>query len=94
LTTIESAPGRLAKLRAKSKKPSALLRIEGWALDLDSRQVITSQGQKRLTPKLCRLLEVFIRNSGKILTRKFLMKEVWETDYAGDTRTLGSMSAG
>jgi len=37
---------------------------------------------------LCRLLEVFMRNPEKVLTRKFLMKEVWETDYLGDTRTL------
>jgi DNA-binding response OmpR family regulator len=84
LTVVESAPKRLANPRTKSKNPSILLRFKDWALDLDSRQVVTSQGQKRLTPKLCRLLEVFIRN----LTREFLMKEVWETDYVGDTRTL------
>jgi len=37
---------------------------------------------------LCRLLEVFMRNPGKVLDRGFLMKEVWETNYLGDTRTL------
>lgn len=35
-----------------------------------------------------RLLEVFMRHPNKILKRAFLMKEVWETDYIGDTRTL------
>ena len=25
---------------------------------------------------------------GKVLSRKFLMKNVWDTDYVGDTRTL------
>jgi two-component system phosphate regulon response regulator PhoB len=25
---------------------------------------------------------------GKVLSRKFLMKKVWKTDYLGDTRTL------
>jgi DNA-binding response OmpR family regulator len=26
--------------------------------------------------------------AGQVVTRKALMKEVWETDYLGDTRTL------
>ena len=37
---------------------------------------------------LCQLLEVFMRNPGRVLDRRFLMREVWETDYTGDTRTL------
>jgi len=37
---------------------------------------------------LCRLLEVFMRNPGKVLDRGFLMREVWETNYLEDTRTL------
>jgi two-component system alkaline phosphatase synthesis response regulator PhoP len=41
-----------------------------------------------LTPKELELLEVFMRNRGKVLSRKFLMKNVWDTDYLGDTRTL------
>jgi len=64
------------------------LRIKDWTLDLDNRQVFTGNGAQKLTPQLCRLLEVFMRNPDKILSRKCLMKEVWETDYIGDTRTL------
>jgi DNA-binding response OmpR family regulator len=41
-----------------------------------------------LTPKQARLLEVFMRHPGQVLTRAFLMKQVWDTDYLGDTRTL------
>jgi DNA-binding response OmpR family regulator len=29
-----------------------------------------------------------MRHPGEVLTRAFLMKQVWETDYLGDTRTL------
>jgi len=35
-----------------------------------------------------KLLSAFMRHPGKVLTRAFLMKAVWETDYLGDTRTL------
>ena len=55
---------------------------------MESRQVVTGNGTQQLTPMLCQLLEVFMRNPEKVLGRRFLMKEVWETDYLGDTRTL------
>lgn len=45
-------------------------------------------GEQRLTPKLAQLLEEFLRNPGEIVTRRHLMRNVWHTDYVGDTRTL------
>jgi DNA-binding response OmpR family regulator len=44
--------------------------------------------EARLTPKLAHLLEVFMFNAGKLMTRKRLIRLVWHTDYTGDTRTL------
>lgn len=41
-----------------------------------------------LNPKLSRLLQMFMQQPGEVLTRKFLMQQVWETSYLGDTRTL------
>ena len=29
-----------------------------------------------------------MRHPGKVLSRAYLMKRVWETDFVGDTRTL------
>jgi DNA-binding response OmpR family regulator len=29
-----------------------------------------------------------MRHPGKVLTREFLMKQVWDTDFVDDTRTL------
>jgi len=63
-----------------------------WAgdlnLNLESRHLTKGERTCKLTPKECKLLELFMSNEGKVLTRKFLMKKVWETDYMGDTRTL------
>lgn len=50
--------------------------------------MVEGQGEKRLTPKLSRLLEEFIRHPNEIVSRKQLMQNVWKTDYIGDTRTL------
>jgi len=64
------------------------LEVKGLKLDL-ARRVLFKKGREyRLTPKLCRLLEVFMRNRGQVLTRGFLMKVVWDTDFLDDTRTL------
>lgn len=56
---------------------------------LSKRSVdIGGQGERRLTPKLASLLEVFLRCPNEVLPRQDLMRKVWETDYFGDTRTL------
>ena len=60
----------------------------GLVLDLTAKQVLTDGQPRRLTPKECRLLATFMRHPGRILSRRFLMKDVWETDYVGDCRTL------
>lgn len=58
-------------------------------LDLSERQVTKGNGNpQHLTPKECDLLATFMRNRGEVLSRKFLMLEVWDTEYDGDTRTL------
>jgi DNA-binding response OmpR family regulator len=57
-------------------------------LDTLRHRVFRRDGVVNLTPKESQLLLVLMKNSGKVLTRKTLMKEVWETDYLGDTRTL------
>jgi len=44
--------------------------------------------EHRLTPMQTRLIEIFMRHPQEILSRRFLIKQVWETDYVGDTRTL------
>jgi two-component system response regulator RegX3 len=41
-----------------------------------------------MPPREFELLEAFLRRKGRLLTRDFLIEEVWGTDYFGDTRTL------
>ncbi|MCX7855318.1 MAG: response regulator transcription factor [Anaerolineae bacterium] len=74
--------------RLLSPPGNHLLRAGDLTLDLQRRVVIRKGEEHRLTPRQARLLETFIRNTGRVLTRAFLMKEVWETDYLDDTRTL------
>jgi len=67
---------------------SRYLEVGDLVLDLESRQLIKGGEPKKLTPKEFKLLRIVMRNVGDVLSRRILIKEVWETDYLGDTRTL------
>ena len=68
--------------------PGRVLRVGKIALNLESRELDVDGVVSVLTPKQCKLLGFFMSRPGELLTRKELMKEVWDTDYTGDTRTL------
>jgi DNA-binding response OmpR family regulator len=59
-----------------------------FTLDPEKRRISHLGRVVRLTPKEYRLLEFLMHHAGSVLTRRQIMKEVWETDYLGDTRTL------
>jgi two-component system response regulator RegX3 len=57
-------------------------------LDVD-RHVVTVRGQQVAMPlKEFDLLELLVRNAGRVLTRAQLIDRVWGADYVGDTKTL------
>ena len=54
-----------------------------------SRHIVTVDSQEvRLPLKEFELLEMFLRNPGRVLTRGQLIDRVWGADYVGDTKTL------
>lgn len=65
-----------------------ILEIGPFCLNLEQQTLTTPWSEKKLTPKLFALTEIFFRNPNQTLERRHLMQEVWKTDYMGDTRTL------
>lgn len=65
-----------------------VLQVGEVVFNLKQRCVIRGERETHLTPRQACLLELFMRHPGEILTRAYLMKQVWDTDYIGDTRTL------
>jgi len=54
-----------------------------------SRHEVTVRGEESaFPPKEFELLEAFLRRKGRLLTRDFLIEEVWGPSYFGDTKTL------
>lgn len=57
-------------------------------IDVD-RHVVTVRGQTVPMPlKEFDLLELLVRNAGRVLTRGQIIDRVWGSDYVGDTKTL------
>jgi len=64
--------------------------IEAGPVRMDvERHVVTVRGDEVSMPlKEFDLLEMLVRNSGRVLTRMQIIDRVWGSDYVGDTKTL------
>jgi two-component system response regulator RegX3 len=82
-----------AVLRRRGGEPEpppaeAVLAAGPVRMDVE-RHVVAVDGQQVALPlKEFDLLEVLLRNAGRVLTRMQLIDRVWGSDYVGDTKTL------
>ena len=74
--------------RIKPMSEETLPQYKNILLDRE-RRVCTVDGQSlELTYKEYELLRLFLSNIGIVLTRDMIMGAVWDTEYAGETRTV------
>jgi DNA-binding response OmpR family regulator len=86
-------PFRLAELLARVR---ALLRrgapeaphVNGVRIDAESRRAWLGDGELSLTTKEFDLLRALVASAGKVVTREQLMREVWDANWWGSTKTL------
>ena len=57
-------------------------------VDMAARQVTVRQKPVHLTPLEYRLLTTLVKNAGKVLTHRYLLKEVWGPGHAEETHSL------
>ena len=67
---------------------SAVLEAGPVRMDVERHVVTVDGSEQRLPLKEFELLEMFLRNPGRVLTRGQLIDRVWGADYVGDTKTL------
>jgi two-component system KDP operon response regulator KdpE len=59
-----------------------------FKVDLASRRVFVASAEVHLTPIEYKILATLIRNAGKVLTHRQLLKEVWGPDQVQETHYL------
>ncbi len=57
-------------------------------IDFSKHEVLNEEGKIDLTLKEFELLEILIRNKGRVMTRDFLLDKIWGYEYVGETRTV------
>jgi two-component system, OmpR family, response regulator RegX3 len=79
-----------AVLRRGGDVDAAPPTLEAGSVRMDvERHIVTVDGTDvRLPLKEFELLELLLRNAGRVLTRGQLIDRVWGADYVGDTKTL------
>jgi two-component system, OmpR family, KDP operon response regulator KdpE len=84
----------LARMRAALRRaaPAAdepVFRLGDLVIDLAAKTVLRDNGESiRLTPTEWHLLEVLLRNPGKLLTQRQLLTDVWGPGYADASGNL------
>lgn len=61
---------------------------DGVAIDRDARQVVIDGKNVDLSPTEYKLLNYLMSNTGKALSRRQILNQVWNYDYYGDLRTV------
>jgi two-component system response regulator RegX3 len=85
----------LARIRAVLRRrvevediDDAVLEVGPVRMDVDRHAVSVGGGEIAMPLKEFELLELLLRNAGRVLTRGQLIDRVWGADYFGDTKTL------
>jgi len=82
----------LARLRAALRRTSAVsepvLAVGELVLDLEKHAVFRNGEQLSLTPNQYGLLALLIRNEGKLLTHRAILRDVWGPGYGGESHYL------
>jgi two-component system KDP operon response regulator KdpE len=84
-----------ARLRAVSRRigeseDAPEVKLGEFVVDLAGRRVVRTDdgGDIRLTPTEWQLLEILVRNPGKLITQRQLLTDVWGPAYVGETNYL------
>lgn len=86
----------LARIRAVTRRRAtedaapdeAVLEAGSVRMDVERHTVEVRGSETAMPLKEFELLELLLRNAGRVLTRGQLIDRVWGSDYVGDTKTL------
>jgi DNA-binding response OmpR family regulator len=73
---------------AATGEPAAPLHAAGVTVDVAARRAYRDGRELVLRPKEFDLLALLIAQAGRAVTRERIMREVWDTEWVGSTKTL------
>lgn len=79
---------RAALRRATSAEETPIIATDYFTVDLVAHRVTTREGEAKLTPIEWSLVEVLVRNAGRLVTSRELLRTVWGPEYGDETNYL------
>ena len=79
---------RAAERRAAPAEEDAVVVTEAFKVDLAAKKVRARDGDLHLTPTEWHLVEILVRNPGKLVSQRQLLHEVWGPRYETETNYL------
>jgi two-component system KDP operon response regulator KdpE len=79
---------RAALRRAGPTDASMTVTTPDFTIDLAAKRVNGSDGEIRLTPTQWHVVEVLVRNGGRLVSQRQLLREVWGPAYSDETHYL------
>lgn len=79
---------RRTNRKSAEKESPRIVEKGDMRLECDGRRVYIKDREINLTAKEFELLELLMKNPGKVYSREELLKLVWGNDYPGDVRTV------
>jgi two-component system KDP operon response regulator KdpE len=79
---------RAAVRRAQPAEEAPVVTTDTFTVDLAAKKVSRDGNDVRLTPTEWHLLEVLVRNRGRLVSQKQLLQEVWGPAYERETNYL------
>ncbi|HLW67773.1 MAG TPA: response regulator [Gemmataceae bacterium] len=74
--------------RVEGERESTTFESQALRVDLANRRVFVNDREIHVTPLEYKLLTTLVRHAGKVLTHRFLLKEVWGPHHAHETHYL------
>ena len=79
----------MKRAQAQTAKPRENVLTSGdLKLDCDNRRLYIAGREINLTSKEFEVLELLVRNPGKVYSREKLLTDIWGEDFPGDVRTV------
>ncbi|MDO4548469.1 MAG: response regulator transcription factor [Clostridia bacterium] len=67
---------------------SKVIKVRDLTLSLTNRTVMIGNREANLTAKEFDMMQLFVKNRGKVFSREALLETVWKCDFSGDLRTV------
>lgn len=85
---ISELSARVRALLRRTNADTAAIHVDDIVVDRSRHQVTVDGDEVALTPKEYDLLDLLLQRAGSVVGRQTIMREVWHTEWVGNTKTL------